>query len=180
MCAFQDITERKQAEQILKEYNQNLAVQVTERTADLAKAKEKFSKAFRSSPNAITITRISDGRHIEVNDSFCRMMGYNHEEIIGKTAVELNFWASLGECDRMIKMLKNQTALHNYELRFRNKSGTERTALLSIETIDIEGEACFLSISSDITDRQKAETALREAEEKYRNIYENALNGTQN
>ncbi len=34
-----------------------------------------------------------------------------------------------------------------------------------------------MSISSDITDRQKAETALREAEEKYRNIYENALNG---
>ncbi|MEG4987475.1 PAS domain S-box protein [Microcoleus sp. BR0-C5] len=177
MCAFQDITERKLAEKLLKEYNDNLAVQVAERTADLAKAKEKFSKAFRLSPNAITLTRISDGRHIEANESFCRMMGYSHEEIIGKTAVELNFWASLGERDRMIKMLKNKTALHNYELRFRNKNGTERTALLSIETIDIEGEACFLSISSDITERQKAETALREAEEKYRNIYENALNG---
>ncbi|WP_367274827.1 PAS domain S-box protein [Microcoleus sp. CAWBG556] len=177
MCAFQNITERKQAEQLLKEYNQNLAVQVAERTAALAKAKEKFSKAFRSSPNAITITRISDGRHIEVNESFCRMIGYTHDQIIGKTAVDLNFWASLGERDRMIQMLRNQTALHNYELRFRKKNGTERTALLSIETIDIDGEACFLSISSDITDRQKAETALREAEEKYRNIYENALNG---
>ncbi|MCC3406175.1 MAG: PAS domain S-box protein [Microcoleus sp. PH2017_10_PVI_O_A] len=177
MCAFQDITERKIAEKMLREYNENLAVQVAERTADLAKAKEKFSKAFRSSPNAITITRIRDGRHIEVNDSFCRMIGYSREEIIGKTAVELNFWASLGERDRMIQMLKNKTAIHNYELRFRNKNGTERTALLSIETIDIDGEACFLSISSDITDRQKAEAALREAEEKYRNIYENALNG---
>jgi PAS domain S-box-containing protein len=177
MCAFQDITERKIAEKVLKEYNDNLAGQVAERTADLAKAQEKFSKAFRLSPNAITLTRISDGRHIEANESFCRMMGYSHEEIIGKTAVELNFWASLAERDRMIQMLKNKTAIHNYELRFRNKTGTERTALLSIETIDIEGEACFLSISSDITERQKAETALREAEEKYRNIYENALNG---
>ena len=177
MCAFQDITERKLAEKLLREYNQNLAVQVAERTSDLAKAKEKFAKAFRSSPNAITITRISDGRHIEVNDSFCRMIGYSQEQIIGKTAVELNFWATLAERDRMIQMLKNKTAIHNYELRFRNKSGAERTALLSIETIDIDGEACFLSISSDITDRQKAETALREAEEKYRNIYQNALNG---
>ncbi|EGK90623.1 PAS domain S-box protein [Microcoleus vaginatus PCC 9802] len=177
MCAFQDITKRKIAEKLSRAYNQNLAVQVAERTADLGKAKEKFSKAFRSSPNAITITRISDGCHLEVNDSFCRMMGYTQEEIIGKTAVELNFWASLKERDRMIQMLKDKTAIHNYELRFRNKNGTERTALLSIETIDIDGEACFLSISSDITDRQKAETALREAEEKYRNIYENALNG---
>ncbi|MBE9165135.1 PAS domain S-box protein [Tychonema sp. LEGE 06208] len=177
MCAFQDITERKQADKLLTEYNQNLAVQVAERTADFAKAKEKFSKAFRSSPNAITITRISDGSHLEVNDSFCRMMGYSHDQIIGKTAVELNFWATLAERDRMIQMLKNKTAIHNYELRFRNKSGTERTALLSIETIEIDGEPCFLSISSDITDRQKAENALREAEEKYRNIYENALNG---
>ncbi len=177
MCAFQDITERKLAEKLLREYNQTLAVQVAERTIDLAKAEEKFSKAFRSSPNAITITRISDGTHIEVNDSFCRMIGYSHEQIIGKTAVELNFWATLAERDRMIQMLKNKTALHNYELKFRNKSGAERTALLSIETIDIDGQACFLSISSDITDRQKAETALREAEEKYRNIYQNALNG---
>lgn len=177
MCAFQDITKRKLAERFLRAYNQNLAVQVAERTADLAKAKEKFSKAFRSSPNAITITRIRDGCHLEVNESFCRMMGYSQEEIIGKTAVELNFWASLKERDRMIQMLKDKTAIHNYELRFRNKDGTERTALLSIETIDIDGEPCFLSISSDITDRQKAETALREAEEKYRNIYENALNG---
>ncbi|NJK65455.1 MAG: PAS domain S-box protein [Microcoleus sp. SU_5_3] len=177
MCAFQNITERKLAEKLLKEYNQNLEAQVAERTTELALAEEKFSKAFRLSPNAITITRIRDGCHIEANDSFCRMMGYSHEEIIGKTAVELNFWASLRERDRMIQMLRNKTALHNYELRFRNKNGTERTALLSIETIDIDGEACFLSISSDITDRQKAEASLREAEEKYRNIYENALNG---
>ncbi|MGL5062311.1 MAG: PAS domain S-box protein, partial [Microcoleus sp.] len=177
ICAFQDITERKCTEKLLREYNQNLESQVADRTAELAKAQEKFAKAFRSSPNAITITRISDGRHLEVNESFCRMMGYSHDEIIGKTAVELNFWASLAERDRMIKMLRNKTALHNYELQFRNKNGTERTALLSIETIDIDGEPCFLSMSSDITDRQKAEAALREAEEKYRNIYENALNG---
>ncbi len=177
MCAFQNITERKQAEQLSREYEQNLEAQVAKRTAELAKAEEKFSKAFRLSPNAITLTRISDGRHIEVNESFCQMMGYSHEEIIGKTAVDLNFWASLGERERMIETLKNKTAIHNYELQFRNKSGQERTALLSIETIDIDGEACFLSISSDISDRQKAETALREAEEKYRNIYENALSG---
>ena len=125
----------------------------------------------------LQLQEFSDGCHLEVNDSFCRMMGYTQEEIIGKTAVELNFWASLKERDRMIQMLKDKTAIHNYELTFRNKNGTERTALLSIETIDIDGEACFLSMSSDITERQKAETALREAEEKYRNIYENALNG---
>ena len=177
MCAFEDITERKLAEKLSREYNQNLEAQVAQRTAELAKAQEKFSKAFRLSPNAITLTRISDGCHIEVNESFCEMIGYSHEEIIGKTAVDLNFWASLGERERMIQNLKNKTAIHNYQLQFRNRSGMERTGLLSIETIDIDGEACFLSISSDITDRQKAETALRQAEEKYRNIYENALSG---
>ena len=177
MCAFQNITERKLSEKLSREYNQNLEAQVVQRTAELAKAEEKFSKAFHLSPNAITLTRMSDGRHIEVNESFCRMMGYSHEEIIGKTAVELNFWATLAERDRMIQVLKNKTAIQNYELQFRNRSGKERTALLSIETIDIDGESCFLSISSDISDRQKAETALREAEEKYRNIYENALSG---
>jgi PAS domain S-box-containing protein len=177
ICAFQNITERKSTEKLLREYNHNLESQVLARAAELAKAEEKFAKAFRSSPNAITITRISDGCHLEVNDSFCQMMGYSHEEIIGKTAVELNFWASLAERDRMIQMLHNKTAIHNYELQFRNKNGTERTALLSIETINIDGEPCFLSMSSDITDRRQAEIALQKAEEKYRNIYEHALNG---
>ncbi len=123
MCAFKNITERKLAEQLSREYKQNLEAQVAQRTAEIAKAEEKFSKAFRLSPNAI-----SDGCHIEVNESFCQMIGYSHAEIIGKTAVELNFWATLAERDRMIQMLKNKTALHNYELRFRNKSGTERAA----------------------------------------------------
>ncbi len=58
-------------------------------------AEEKFAKAFYASPNPSTITLLSDGRHIEVNDSFCQVTGYTPEEVIGKTVVDLDLWVDL-------------------------------------------------------------------------------------
>ncbi|HEY9299437.1 MAG TPA: response regulator, partial [Phormidium sp.] len=74
----------------LQRMNQKLETLVEERTAALSLSEEKFAKAFRSSPNPITITRLSDGCHLEVNDAFCQMIGYTHEEVIGSTAIQLN------------------------------------------------------------------------------------------
>ena len=52
----------------------------------LRESEEKFSKAFRFSPDAIAITTIKDGRFIEVNDSYPRLTGYSREEVIGHSA----------------------------------------------------------------------------------------------
>ncbi|MCA1994490.1 MAG: PAS domain S-box protein, partial [Coleofasciculus sp. S288] len=71
-----DISDRQQAETALRQ------------------SEAKFAGAFRSSPSAITLTRLSNGCHIEVNDSFCHFTGYTREEIIGRTALELNLWVN--------------------------------------------------------------------------------------
>jgi PAS domain S-box-containing protein len=144
-----DITERKQAEEALRE------------------SEEKFSKAFRSSPDIICITTLKDGRYIEVNDSFTRVSGYSREEVIGRTSDEFNTWVPAEERDRMIRMLLENGRIRNEEFNTRSKSGKIQTMLMSAEVIEIGGEPCIIGVLTDITERKKAEKALRESEEKF-------------
>jgi PAS domain S-box-containing protein len=147
-----DISQRKQAE-----------AERDRAAADLRRSEQKFAKAFRVSPLSITITRQSDGQHLDVNDRFCQTVGYRRDEILGRNALELNLWVDPTERDRIRDVLMAKSSIDNYELQFRTRQGETRTGLLSIETIDLNGEACFLSMSIDITDRKLAEEALKQA-----------------
>ncbi len=84
ICTFSDISDRRRAEDALR---------LTE---------ERFAKAFRASPIPIAISRKSDGRIIEVNDSWIRLFGYNREESLGRTAIELNLYSDLVERQRLL------------------------------------------------------------------------------
>ena len=148
----------------LQQLNEELETLVEQRTAELRISEEKFAKAFRSSPNPITITRLSDGQHIEVNDAFCAMIGCTSEEIIGKTAIELGLWANEKDRTRLFQGLAQQGIVRNYEFQFCPKTGEIRTALLSAEIIEIQGQTCVISVSQDISDRKLAEEKLRASE----------------
>jgi PAS domain S-box-containing protein len=147
----------------LKETNRQLLVEIIERQRSeeaLRVSEEKFSKAFRSSPDIITITRIDDGRYVEVNETFLRVLGYEREEVINYTASNLNIWANLADRDRIIQMLLNHEIIRNHEFQFRTKTGGILVALLSAERIDLDGEECLLVVATDITERKRAEEEI--------------------
>ncbi|MEG4105436.1 PAS domain S-box protein [Microcoleus sp. S13_C5] len=145
----------------LQELNQELETLVEERTAQLRLSEEKFAKAFRSSPNPITITRLNDGRYLEINEAFCQTIGYSAAEILDRTALELNFWENIQARAELFKMLDEKKIVLNYEFDFRTNTGGLRTGLLSAEIIDIHGETCVISVIQDISDRKLAEEKLR-------------------
>ncbi|RMG13270.1 MAG: PAS domain S-box protein [Cyanobacteria bacterium J055] len=128
-------------------------------------SEETFSKSFRASPCAMTISRWADGRHLEVNDTFCSLMGYTPEEIIGKTALDLNLWVNSEDRHKLFQLLKTDGIVRNYEFESRTKSGKILTALLSVEIVRIRGEDCLLAISNDITERKRAEQELQHKHE---------------
>ena len=128
---------------------------------ELRLSEERFSKAFRASPIAIAITRRSDGRHIEVNETFCNFIGCTAPEILGKTALDLNLWVNQSDRASLFQMLKENRVVRNYEFDFRTKLGMVRTALLSAEVINIHGQECLLALSNDITERKQALELLR-------------------
>lgn len=187
ISAFQDISERKRAERLLADYNQTLEAEVQKRTRELEQeiaerqraeealrlSEEKFAKAFQSSPSAITITSIGNGRHLDVNETFCEVTGYVPEEIVGRTALDLNLWVNVEERDRLFHKLQQGDSVRNYEFDFRTKSGSIKTALLSAEIIYLHGQECLLSISNDITERKQVEEALRASELEFRTLVAN-------
>ncbi len=142
-CVCRDITERKKAQEAIRE------------------SEEKFSKAFQASPSSISISRRSDGRFIEVNDTFLRDKGYTREEIIGHTANELNIFGNKNDYANIRAMLKREGKFVNKEVLYRTKTGEIHPGLMSAEIINIGNEKCMIVTHTDITQLKKAEVQLR-------------------
>jgi two-component system cell cycle sensor histidine kinase/response regulator CckA len=141
-----DISERKRIEEALR------------------KTEEKYSKAFQASPDWIVITTLAKGVFIEVNKAFESLSGFGREEVLGRTATEIGIWDKPEERRRLTDRLQREGSVHNMEARFRLQSGTARTFLLSAEVIEVEGQACVLTVARDMTELRSLEGQLRQAQ----------------
>jgi two-component system sensor histidine kinase/response regulator len=140
----------------------------------LYQSEEKFTRIFAHSPVALSVTRLRDGVIMEINDSYTRFSGYTREEIIGQKVSEMNIWVNPADRESILNMLKDKGQVINEEFYLRNKSGKAHAVLVSAERINIEDEDCLLVMTIDISKRKKVDEALRESEEKFRNLFEHA------
>jgi PAS domain S-box-containing protein len=143
---IRDITRERLAEQALRE------------------SEEKYSKAFRGTPDAISITTISDGRFLEVNDGFTRMVGWTREEPIGRSALDLRVWADPAERGRMAPKLQAGESVTNLPVGMRDKLGGLHQGLFSADVVDIGGQPRLLAMVHDVTEQQRLEEQLRHAQ----------------
>lgn len=118
-------------------------------------SEEKFSKAFKSSPDAIIISSFEDGIYIDVNDTFLKQTGYTREEVIGKSSTELHVWNNEDDRIRYITELQNHGNVRNFEAEFRTKHGEIGIVSISSEIIQIHEQTCILSQSKDITESKR-------------------------
>jgi PAS domain S-box-containing protein len=140
--------------------NEETLIDITERK----KAEETFRKAFNANPEPMSIATISEGRYIDVNESFLRVMGYRRDEVIGRTAIDLRIWDRPEDRDRVIELLRKEGSIRNFETIFRTKSGERRSALDSSEIIEVAGQKCMISIFRDTTEQKLLEKQLRQAQ----------------
>lgn len=133
----------------------------------LRKSEEKFSKAFRASPDAISIVELATGRCIEVNDGLSRLFGYSREEVVGHTSLELKMWQDPMDRQAFVERMRRDGAVQDSIEHGLKRDGTPFTCLFSAERIEIDGVACMLTVVRDITQRLTAEQALRESEHKF-------------
>lgn len=124
-------------------------------------SEEKFSKAFRSSPDAFALSRLEDGHFVEVNDGFCRLTGYSREETLASSDVQLGLWANPEVRDEALAELRTTSHVREREFQGRTKSGRPLMALYSAELISVGTEAFVLSLVRDISDRKRTEDILR-------------------
>jgi PAS domain S-box-containing protein len=145
------------AEDITDAQRQLEDVQLAE--AALRESEGRFAAAFRSTPNISTIATLADGRFLDVNAAFVQMFEYERDEAIGQTALGLGLYADPRRRPAVMGLL-DSGAVHNIEVQGRTKSGRILDLLVSMERIEIRGEACVLTSASDISDQKIAERQL--------------------
>ncbi|MDX2030968.1 MAG: PAS domain S-box protein [Blastocatellia bacterium] len=146
---FRDITQRKLAE------------------AALRASEERFSRAFNLSPCTISIVTVDGGRILQVNDAWVKDSGYSRSELFGRPVRDLDIWADRGRYYEFKKLLKKQGYAREFIADFRMRSGEIRTGLVSAELIELDGERCILTAAMDLTQRLRAEEALRATEKRF-------------
>lgn len=152
LSIVRDVTERKRGEETLRE------------------SEARFTTVFRASPICTSITQLSDGMFLDVNDSFLNMFGYTRAEVIGNNALDLKLWVYPEDRSRVIRQLNEKGSASGIETVFRTKSGELRNVIVVAELIDIRGAPNILGLTHDITEQKRVQKELREGEAKRLNL----------
>lgn len=129
----------------------------------LQESEERFSKAFHTSPYAITITQLTDGRFVDLNDAFASMTGYARSELLGKTSFEFDMWARVEQREEVVRRLLNGESVVDREFYLRTRSGAILTCRFFAQTIHLrQGGLCMIASIEDVTARKRAEQELRD------------------
>jgi PAS domain S-box-containing protein len=149
---FYDITDRKKFED------------------NLLLSEEAYVKAFRSIPEALSITSMSDGKYIEVNEGCTHILGYQRNELIGHTSLELNIWPDIEQRNNLLALVDEKGKFNNLEVQFQSKDGSVKDVLISGEAITIEQQPCIILSARDFTERKQTQDELRQLRNYLANI----------
>jgi diguanylate cyclase (GGDEF)-like protein/PAS domain S-box-containing protein len=146
-----------------------------------ARKRAEESLAKESHKNEILLHAASDGIHVldlegnvvQVNDAFCRMLGYTAEELATMNAAQWDAQWSAAQIRRNIEKLGNDAVM--LETRHRRRDGSVIDVEVSIVKVDIDGRQLVYCSSRDVTERKRAERALVESEGKLHSVIETAL-----
>ena len=128
----------------------------------LEESQELFARAVGSSPDWISVVRISDGVILHVNDAFERESGYAAAEVIGRSTLEVGLWAEPGQRRAWIERVRSEGLVRDFEVEFRKQSGELRTFQLSGHRVEILGAECVVTVSRDVTERRRQERLVQD------------------
>ncbi len=164
---------------ILTLWNLSLRASVRRKTAELSfalkeiqESEERFRLAFMTGLDAISITRLSDGFHVDVNDNHTKTFGFTREEICGKSALDVGIWPIPAQRAKMVDELNKNSFVDNMETRLRRKDGTLFTALLSSRSIMLHGIPHSITYIKNIDEYKRNEQALQEKTQEIHNLNE--------
>ena len=134
-------------------------------------SEERFAKIFRASPGPVVMTRRADGKYVEMNDAWVQQFGYQREESIGRTEVELGVWDSPVERGRMLEVLDRTGSVRGFETLFRRRSGERAGVVLSAEPIVVDGEDCLIICLTDVSAQRRADQRRALSEQRFSKVF---------
>ncbi|MGH8781691.1 PAS domain S-box protein [Paraburkholderia sp.] len=136
---------------------------VTERFS----AEERFEKTFNANPAPAVICRLADLRYVKVNQGFLEMTGHARENVIGRSAYEVDVLEGAERREHAIENLNEGRTIGQMEAMLQLPDGTTKLVIVAGQPIEIGEENCMLFTFMDMEPRRKAEDALRHTEERF-------------
>jgi PAS domain S-box-containing protein len=172
VLVFRDVTAEYLADKTIHEQNALLEQRVSERTRQLQESEVRYRTAFMTSPEPIILSRLPDGKYLDVNVGFERTFGWRRDEVIGRTSQDLGIWNKEEHRTEFIRLVQNQERVEGYETVFLTKQGDAVASLVSSNCISIDDQNCILTVVRDITERQRITDALASSEKEFRLLAE--------
>ncbi|MGO9569884.1 MAG: PAS domain S-box protein [Desulfomonilaceae bacterium] len=151
---IEDITERREAERALRE------------------SEQRFRAVFESNHVVMLILDPETGRIEDASPGACAFYGYDRAELKQKHLSEINM-LSLEQLNQRMQEAKSQQRKY-FDFQHRLASGEVRGVEVCTGPISIDGRTLLFSVINDVTERKRAEQALKESEEQYRAVFDNA------
>lgn len=139
-------------------------------------SEQKFISVFQQCPDILLIARVSDGCLLEVNEAFEEQIGLSQDQVIGRTATELNLWGIDGNGPSVLKRLQGGN-IRNLEMPFRRSSGQLFTGLTSAEIFDLDSTPALVVAVRDISQLKQTQEQLQTSEEKFAKAFHASPDG---
>ncbi len=136
----------------------------------ILESEAKYKELIEQASDGIFISGM-DGKYIDVNTSACRMLGYSKEELLGMSGADILFYPE--DVTTLHKSYEALRSGNSYirETILKRKDGTAVSVESSSKMLS---DGRFIGIVRDLTERKKADQAIRESEERYRALVDNA------
>ncbi len=132
----------------------------TEMTAELREVKERFELIFDTSPDAVVVSRCSDGLVVDTNNRFTVLTGFEREELLGRCVSDIRLWADPTVHQKFNSEVNAQGFCENFEANFLTKDGQERVSLISGKQFLIRDVPHVITITRDISERKEIELRM--------------------
>jgi PAS domain S-box-containing protein len=153
-------------EQAQKELHERKAAEVAMRASE-----ERFRKVFHASPIAICITTLDEGRLLDANSAYWTLTGYDSEASLGLTSEQLKLWETPELRHDFVTRLQIERSIYNPNYEFSTTQNEPKSAIALYELIELNHQACILSMFYDVTTQRQTEAALRESESRMSAIF---------
>ena len=128
-----------------------------------AKAEERFSVVFETTPAPSVIVRLSNVQHVAANDGFLDVMGYDKADLLGRTFYDLQPYDTTSAFEQVLTELRRGESVQQTEMSLQMKSGAKKRVIMSAKPIELDDDDCGIFTFTDITELREVQSQLEQA-----------------